>query len=76
MNDNTLLATLICPNPACQHRQRVMMPTTYCQLSYTCEACLMMHTRKQGTCCVFCSYADRPCPSKQGGDHPGCRSYP
>jgi hypothetical protein len=66
MNGTTRLSTLTCPNPACQHQQLVLMPTTYCQLTYTCEACLMTHARKRGTCCVFCSYADLPCPSNQG----------
>jgi hypothetical protein len=66
MNSTALLATLTCPNPACQHQQQVMMPTTYCQLTYTCEACQTTHARLRETCCVFCSYADKPCPSKQG----------
>jgi hypothetical protein len=66
MNSNALLATLTCPNPTCQHQQRVMMPTTFCQLSYICEACSMTHAHKRGDCCVFCSYADKQCPSMQG----------
>ncbi len=65
MNRPTLFATLTCPNPVCQHQQRVKMPTTYCQLIYTCEACQMTHTRHMEDCCVFCSYADTVCPSKQ-----------
>ncbi|HEY4387773.1 MAG TPA: GDCCVxC domain-containing (seleno)protein [Ktedonobacteraceae bacterium] len=65
MNKNALLATLTCPNPACQHQQRAMMPTTACQLTYTCEACSMTHGCKRGDCCVFCSYADKLCPSMQ-----------
>ena len=65
MNDTPPLATLTCPSPACQHQQRVMMPTTYCQLTYTCEACQTIHWRELGDCCVFCSYSDRLCPSKQ-----------
>ncbi|MBV9229853.1 MAG: hypothetical protein JOZ18_11110 [Chloroflexi bacterium] len=68
MKNLALLATLTCPNPICQSQQQVMMPTTYCQLTYTCEACGLTHKRKPGGCCVFCSYADRPCPSKQGGE--------
>lgn len=65
MNDNILQTTLTCPDPSCHHQQQVMMPSTYCQLTYTCQACHITHTRKQGDCCVFCSYADKPCPSKQ-----------
>ncbi|WP_126554781.1 GDCCVxC domain-containing (seleno)protein [Dictyobacter kobayashii] len=63
MNSHALLATLICPNPLCRHQQSIMMPTTFCQLFYTCDARSMTHARKQGDCCVFCSYADKPCPS-------------
>lgn len=66
MSIDMLLATLTCPDPACHHQQRVIMPSTYCQLTYKCEACDVTHVRKTGTCCVFCSYADTPCPSKQG----------
>ncbi len=72
MNSIALLATLTCPNPTCRHQQRVLMPTTFCQLFYTCEACSMTHARKRGDCCVFCSYADKPCPSIQG-EEPCCQ---
>jgi len=65
MKDNVLLATLTCPNPMCRHQQSVMMPTTFCQLLYTCEACSLTYVHKNGDCCVFCSYADKPCPSMQ-----------
>jgi hypothetical protein len=68
MNGTSLLATLTCPNPACQHQQRVIMPTTYCQVTYKCEACDTTHAHRPGDCCVFCSYADLPCPSKQGAE--------
>jgi hypothetical protein len=65
MNSKVHLSTLTCPDPTCQHQQRVMMPTTVCQLSYTCDACSMTHVHKSEDCCVFCSYADTPCPSMQ-----------
>ncbi len=65
MSNNILLATLTCPNPLCLHQQQALMPTTFCQLVYTCEACSMTHVHKNGDCCVFCSYADQPCPSRQ-----------
>lgn len=68
MNNLALLATLTCPHPHCQHQQQVMMPTTSCQLFYTCEACSITHAHKKGDCCVFCSYADKPCPSLQEGE--------
>ncbi|WP_422877913.1 GDCCVxC domain-containing (seleno)protein [Ktedonosporobacter rubrisoli] len=65
MKNTALLATLTCPNPRCQHQQQVMMPTTFCQLAYICEACGMTHVHKSDDCCVYCSYADKPCPSRQ-----------
>ncbi len=65
MNNSALLATLTCPNPTCQHQQQVLMPTTFCLLTYTCEACSLTHVHKSGDCCVFCSYAEKPCPSMQ-----------
>ncbi|MBO0779812.1 MAG: hypothetical protein J2P37_13390 [Ktedonobacteraceae bacterium] len=68
MNDHTMLATLTCPNLACQHQQPMLMPSTYCQLSYTCEACQATFFRRPGDCCIFCSYADKPCPPKQAED--------
>lgn len=71
MNDNALFATLTCPNPACQHQQRALIPEHACQLTYLCEKCQLTHRCKAGDCCVFCSYADRPCPSKEGEETDG-----
>ncbi|WP_373324540.1 GDCCVxC domain-containing (seleno)protein [Reticulibacter mediterranei] len=65
MNSNAHFSTLTCPNPACGHQQQALMPTTFCQLTYTCQACSMTYIHKSGDCCVFCSYADKPCPSMQ-----------
>lgn len=65
MNADTLFAILTCPNPACQHQQRARIPEHACQLTYRCEKCHLAHRHKAGDCCVFCSYADRPCPSKR-----------
>jgi hypothetical protein len=33
---------------------------------YRCTGCGEMLKPRDGDCCVFCSYADTPCPSKQG----------
>lgn len=68
MNDIALFATLTCPNPACQHQQRARIPEHACQLTYVCEGCLLTHRHKEGDCCVFCSYADQPCPSREEED--------
>src|SRR5581483_4065163 len=43
------------------------------QLFYTCEVCSATHAHKKGDYCVFCSYADKPCPSMQEGET-GCSS--
>jgi len=51
--------------PECGHIQNVEMPTNACQFFYQCTNCKVALTQKAGDCCVFCSYADVPCPSKQ-----------
>lgn len=56
-------AILTCPK--CHSQQKVEMPTNACQYFYKCESCGEMLTPKEGDCCVFCSYADTKCPSKQ-----------
>jgi hypothetical protein len=49
------------------------MPTDACQYFYDCPACGAVLKPLAGDCCVFCSYADVPCPPIQqaktsGGD--------
>lgn len=51
--------------PICSKKQAVEMPTNACQHFYNCVACRHMLKPKEGDCCVFCSYADSKCPSKQ-----------
>ncbi|MDQ6994709.1 MAG: GDCCVxC domain-containing (seleno)protein [Mariprofundaceae bacterium] len=58
-----LESILTCPN--CGHRKKECMPTDACQWFYTCEACHEILKPKAGDCCVFCSYGDVRCPSKQ-----------
>src|SRR3977135_997156 len=41
------------------------MPTDRCIVVYDCPACARTLRPKTSDCCVFCSYADRPCPSIQ-----------
>jgi hypothetical protein len=41
------------------------MPTDACQYVYDCPACGAVLKPKPGDCCVFCSYADTPCPPVQ-----------
>jgi hypothetical protein len=41
------------------------MPTDRRVLVYECTRCQATLTPKEGDHCVFCSYADLPCPQKQ-----------
>lgn len=56
-------AIIRCPN--CGHEQAEEMPTDSCLIRYTCTSCETVLRPKAGDCCVFCSYADTPCPPLQ-----------
>jgi len=58
-----LFSTITCPK--CGYAEKVEMPTHSCQYFYDCKACKAVLKAKSGDCCVFCSYADIPCPSIQ-----------
>lgn len=58
-----LRSTLTCP--ACDVSTTETMPTDACQHFYDCPACGVVLKPKAGDCCVFCSYADVPCPPIQ-----------
>ncbi len=58
-------ATLTCPE--CGYRKKEQMPVDACQFFYDCEGCDARLKPKSGDCCVYCSYADVPCPSVQAG---------
>jgi hypothetical protein len=60
------VATLTCPE--CHVSTREEMPANACQFFWTCPSCAARIRPLPGDCCVFCSYADRVCPPKQGGD--------
>ena len=51
--------------PECGTAQDAEMPTDACQFFYECVNCSAVLKPKQGDCCVFCSYADTPCPPIQ-----------
>ncbi len=51
--------------PVCGHEKIETMPTDACQHFYKCEKCGTLLQPKEGDCCVFCSYADIPCPPEQ-----------
>jgi hypothetical protein len=59
----SMTATITCP--LCGHQALETMPTDACQFFYECKGCRRVLQPKPGDCCVFCSYADRPCPPKQ-----------
>ena len=58
-----LAATITCPICSTQHLEQ--MPNDACQFFYICTGCGTRLRPKAGDCCVFCSYADVPCPPKQ-----------
>lgn len=51
--------------PKCGYKKTEKLPTEVCQLFYKCERCGYDMHPKDGDCCVFCSYGDHKCPSKQ-----------
>ena len=58
-----LNATITCPH--CNVGTTETMPTDRCQFFYECPNGHTALKPKPGDCCVYCSYADRPCPSVQ-----------
>lgn len=61
--DIKMVALITCPHCGTGHKAE--MPSDACQFFYTCPICGEMLKPKPGDCCVFCSYADTKCPSKQ-----------
>ncbi|MEJ2140025.1 MAG: GDCCVxC domain-containing (seleno)protein [Gammaproteobacteria bacterium] len=51
--------------PECGSVSRHEMPRDCCVFFHECPDCKMMLKPKAGDCCVFCSYGDVPCPSRQ-----------
>jgi len=60
-------STITCP--ACGHSKKEVMPTDACQWFYECTQCHVLIKPKDDDCCVFCSYADVPCPPVQVSKH-------
>jgi len=60
--DRGALANLTCPK--CGHKQKAPIPTASCVPFYLCDGCKQVVQAAGDDCCVFCSYADRPCPLK------------
>jgi hypothetical protein len=61
-----LNSTVTCPY--CGHKAHEVMPTDRCVVVYDCPACARTLRPKAADCCVFCSYADRRCPSIQDAE--------
>jgi hypothetical protein len=59
---NDLSAVLTCPE--CYVATVETIPADSCQFFYECPSCHAVLRPKPGDCCVFCSYADRQCPSR------------
>ncbi|MGE0158724.1 MAG: GDCCVxC domain-containing (seleno)protein [Gemmatimonadales bacterium] len=60
-SERALTAVITCPH--CQTRTEAVIPGNACQFFWECPACQKMLRPKPGDCCVFCSYADRRCPT-------------
>ncbi len=56
-------ATITCPK--CGHQAHEPMPTDACVHFYQCPHCRALLSPKAGDCCVFCSYGNSLCPSRQ-----------
>ncbi len=57
----TKTAVITCP--LCGAKTDAVMPEGACQFFWDCPGCGDVLRPKAGDCCVFCSYADRACPS-------------
>ena len=62
-NGAILIATLTCPH--CGQAQEVEMLEHACVAVHDCQHCGVRIKTKDGACCVYCSYADIPCPDAQ-----------
>ncbi|MES9858086.1 MAG: GDCCVxC domain-containing (seleno)protein [Sedimenticola sp.] len=58
-----LESTISCPE--CGHKETEQMPEDACQYFYECKGCGVLLRPLKGDCCVFCSFADVPCPPIQ-----------
>lgn len=61
--DKITVSLVTCPE--CGYAEKLSMPVDYCQFFHECAGCGALLKAKEGTCCVFCSYGDVPCPPVQ-----------
>jgi len=55
--------TAIITCPTCGTKTEGEIPEDACLIFWDCPACRTTLRPKPGDCCVFCSYADRRCPT-------------
>ena len=70
VTDARLVAVITCPE--CGSTTAATMPTDSCQFFWDCPHCNTLLRPNEGDCCVFCSYADVPCPPVQKNDTSCC----
>ncbi len=58
-----LISVITCP--FCGYSKEEKMPVDSCVHFYECTRCKAIIQPKEGDCCVFCSYGDVKCPTKQ-----------
>jgi hypothetical protein len=63
-------ATAIITCPHCAARRTEPLPADACLFFYQCTECGAILRPRAGDCCVFCSYADRRCPTSNAGSAP------
>ncbi len=51
--------------PECGAKSEEIMPELSCVIYHECKSCGAILKPHEGDCCVYCSYATVPCPSKQ-----------
>lgn len=51
--------------PFCGFREKLEIPADYCLISHRCGNCKMHIKPTPGDCCIFCSFGDVLCISKQ-----------
>jgi len=60
----SLQSEITCPR--CGHKAMETMPEDVCLIKYTCKKCKADLYPETGDCCVFCTYVNHKCSSKQG----------
>jgi hypothetical protein len=63
--DKLMLFDAILTCPLCKGKTTEIMLENTCQYAYRCPHCQETIKTQKGDCCVFCCYADYPCPSTQ-----------